>query len=163
MDMANPGQLKPFILYWSNIIRRFPTKSVQFQSAEEKEKVLKEWQRFIAADFNSARFTKRLYNHLIQHCSFIAHYNQGGFYDTYFDNPEDTLKFMKQFDRDQGCISIEYGMKHWLTAEDYQDINTAMVDAIEPYKADLYPRLKQKAKERKLSEMERLKKEIEDL
>ena len=124
---------------------------------------MKDWQRFIAADFSAARFTKRLYNHLIQHCSFIAHYNQGGFYDTYFEDPEDTLRFMKQFDRDSDCISIEYGMKHWLTAEDYSDINAAMVEAMEPYKAGIYPRLKQKARERKLGEIERLKREIRRL
>jgi len=131
--------------------------------AEEKEKVLKDWQRFIAADFNKARFTKRLYNHLIQHCSFIAHYNQGGFYDTYFEDPEDTLKFIKQFDREQGCISIEYGMTYWLNSDDYRDINTAMVELMEPYKSEIYPRLKQKARERKLGEIERLKREIETL
>jgi len=138
-------------------------KSTQFMSAEEKEKVLKDWQRFLAADFDKARFTKRLYEHLIQHCEFIAHYNQGAFYATYFEDPEDTLRFMKQFDRELGCVSVEYGMKYWLTAEDYQDINTAMVEAMEPYKAEIYPRLKQRARERKLGEIERLKVEIEKL
>ena len=54
-------------------------------------------------------------------------------------------------------------MTYWLTAEDYRDINTAMVEAIEPYKADIYPRLKQKAKERKLGEIERLRREIDRL
>ena len=73
------------------------------------------------------------------------------------------MKFMKQFDKEQGCVSIEYGMTYWLTSEDYRDINTAMVEAMEPYKAGIYPRLKQKAKERKLGEIERLKKEIENI
>ena len=138
-------------------------KSTKFMSAEEKEKVLKDWQRFIENDFDKAKFTKRLYNHLIQHCSFIAHYNQGGFYGTYFEDPEGTIKFMKQFDKDQGCISVEYGMKYWLNSEDYGDINTGMVEALEPYKAEIYPRLKQRARERKLGEIERLKREIIEL
>ena len=43
------------------------------------------------------------------------------------------------------------------------DINTAMVEVMEPYKAEIYPRLKQKAKEKKLSEIDRLEKEIERL
>ena len=131
--------------------------------AKEKEKVLKDWQCFIESDFNKAKFTKRLYNHLIQHCSFIAHYNQGGFYDTYFEDPEDTLRFIKQFDAAQGCLSVEYGMTYWLNSDDYRDINTAMVEVMEPYKAEIYPRLKQRARERKLGEIERLKREIEGL
>lgn len=138
-------------------------KDMKFMSAEEKEKVIKDWQRFIENDFDKAKFTKRLYNHLIQHCSFIAHYNQSGFYGTYFEDPEDTMKFIKQFDREHGCVSIEYGMTYWLNNDDYRDINTAMVDAIEPYKANLYPRLKQKAKDKKLVEIERLKREIDEI
>ena len=120
-------------------------------------------ERKTAADFNKARFTKRLYNHLIQHCSFIAHYNQGAFYETYFDDPEDTLRFMKQFDRDQGCVSVEYGMTYWIKNDDYGDINTAMVEAVEPYVSELYPRLKQKAKDKKLAEIEKLKREINEI
>ena len=73
------------------------------------------------------------------------------------------MRFMKQFDRDSGCISIEYGMKHWLLAEDYSDINTAMVEAISPYKSKIYPRLKQKTKERKLAQIKSLMDEIEKL
>ncbi len=136
------------------------TQSTQFMSAEEKEIVLKHWQRFIAADFSKARFTKRPYGHLIQYCSFIAHYNQGAFYDMYFEDPEDTLRFMKQFDKDQGCISLEYGMTYWLKNDDYRNINTTMAEAMEPCKSELYPRLEQKAKERKLAEIEKLKRQI---
>ena len=132
-------------------------------SVEEKEKVLEDWQRFIKSDFDKAKFTKRLYNHLIQHCSFIAHYNQAGFYGSYFEDPQHTIKFLKQFDRDCGCKSTEYGMEYWLTGEDYRDINTAMVESLEPYKADCYLRLKQKTKDIKLRQLEKLKAEIEQL
>ena len=138
-------------------------KSTKFMSAEEKEKVLKDWQRFIESDFNKARFTKPLYNHLIQHCSFIAHYNQGGFYGTYFEDPEDTMRFIKQFDKDKGCISVEYGMTYWLNNDDYRDINTAMVEVMEPYKGALYLRMKRKAKDIKLKQLDKLKAEIEGL
>lgn len=131
--------------------------------SDEKEKVLKDWKRFIESNFDKAKFTKRLYSHLIQHCEFIAHYNQGGFYGTYFEDPEDTLKFIKQFDKSQGCFSVEYGFDYWLNSDDYKDINTAMVEAMEPYKSEIYPRLKQRARERKLGEIERLKREIETL
>lgn len=132
-------------------------------SADEKEKVLRDWQRFIKSDFSQTRFTKALYNHLIQHCSFIAHYNQSGFYGTYFEDPQHTIKFLGQFDRDYGCKSTEYGMEYWLTGEDYRDINTAMVEAFEPYKSEIYPRLKLNAKERKLAQIKGLMKEVEEM
>jgi hypothetical protein len=132
-------------------------------SSAEKEKVLKDWKKFIESDFSRAKFTKKLYNYLTLHCSFIAHFNQQGFYSSYFEDPEDTLKFLKQFDRDYGCKSVEYGMDYWITDEDYRDINSAMVNTFEPYKSEIYPRLKQRAREIKLVEIERLKKEIEKL
>lgn len=138
-------------------------KSTKFMSAEEKGKVLKDWQRFIENDFDKAKFTKRLYNHLIQHCSFIAHYNQGGFYGTYFEDPEDSMKFIKQFDREQGCVSIEYGMTYWLNNDDYRDINTAMVNVFEPYKAKIYSSLKKRAKENKLAQIKSIMKEVEEM
>jgi hypothetical protein len=89
-------------------------KSTRFMTAEEKGKVLKDWQRFIESDFSMAKFTKSLYDHLIQHCSFIAHYNRHGFYSSYFEDPEDTMRFLKQFDKDFACKSVEYGMDYWL-------------------------------------------------
>ena len=138
-------------------------KSTKFMSAAEKEKVLKDWQRFIENDFDKARFTKQLYNHLIQHCSFIAHYNQAGFYGTYFENPERTLGFLKQFDKDHGCKSVEYGMDYWINSEDYRDINTAMIEAFEPCKAEIYPRLRQRARDNKIAQIKTLMKEAEEL
>lgn len=77
--------------------------------------------------------------------------------------PEDTLKFLKQFDKDRGCKSVEYGMDYWIKSEDYRDINTTMVEVMEPYKSEIYPRLRQRARKRKLGEIERLKREIEEL
>ena len=132
-------------------------------TAEEKEKVLKDWQKFIENGFSRAKFTKRLYNHLTLHCSFIAHFCQSGFFSTYFEDPEDTLKFLRQFDGDYGCMSVEYNMDYWIRGEDYNDINTAMVDVFEPYKSEIYPRLKQKAKKKKLGEIEILRKETDNL
>jgi hypothetical protein len=70
------------------------------------------------------------------------------------------MKFIKQFDREQGCVSVEYGMKYWLTGEDYGDINSAMVETMESHKAEIYPRLREKAKEKKLGEIETLKREL---
>lgn len=106
---------------------------VQFMSADEKMRVLKAWKRFLKGGCKFSQFTKALYNHLIQHCSFIAHYNRAGFYSTYFcdnegDNTTEATKFFSQFDRRGPCLSVENGNNGWLFGE-YADINEAMIDA----------------------------------
>ena len=109
---------------------RLPFKDVQFMSAGEKRNVLRAWNRFISNGFKIADFTQALYSHLIQHSNFITHYDRGQFHETYFDRPEDTLRFLDQFDRAKRCQSVENGDSWWLNKEDYADINNAMVDAL---------------------------------
>lgn len=101
-------------------------KDVEFMSAEEKERALKAWKRFIKNGFKWEHFTKALYEHLHLHCSFIAHYDRQGFYQTYFTDPEDTLKFIKQFTTG---VSEEYNATWWLHGE-YVDINEAMCEVV---------------------------------
>jgi hypothetical protein len=98
-------------------------------TAEQKQRVLRAWQRFVDSGFERQQFTRALYNHLILHCSFIAHYDVNGFYAEYFEDSTQTQRFLGQFDRRQGCVSIEMGHTLWLSG-DYSDINNAMVDAI---------------------------------
>ena len=50
-------------------------RDVRFLSAREKELVLKAWVRFLKRGLCWEDFTKRLYEHLHLHCSFVAHYN----------------------------------------------------------------------------------------
>jgi len=99
----------------------------KFMPAAEKSKVLKDWEMFLRSGLEKDKFTKLLYHHLIQHCSFIAHYDIHGFYATYFESGDDTIHFLSQFDTRNGMPkSIEYGMTYWITDEDYYDVNTEM-------------------------------------
>ena len=121
-------------------------KDVKFMSAREKESVFKAWVRFVRNGFRAEDFTNRLYKHLSLHCSFIAHYNQGGFYAVYFTDPQQTLRFLSQFDREKGCVSVEYGMTYWIrggndVTGEYYDLNNAMVDAIAGDLPEIYQRL----------------------
>ena len=128
-------------MYKSNTITALGQFSdATFMSAAQKRNVLRAWLRFVKSGFELRWFTKALYEHLIQHCSFIANYNRGGFYDTYFQQPEATQRFLDQFDRSKGCLSVEYGGGWWLGDDrnEYHDINNAMVDAIQ----DLIPELR---------------------
>ena len=109
-------------------------KDVQFMSAQKKEKVLRQWELFLKSGCEEKRFTKALYEHLIYHCSFIAHYNISGFYSTYFDEGEDTVHFLSQFDNTNGIPkSIEYGMIYWYTDPDYNDLNSEMCRVASKY------------------------------
>jgi hypothetical protein len=40
---------------------------------------------------------------------------------------------------------------YWLTSGEYHDINSEMVSTFEPYKAEIYPQLRQRAREKKLA------------
>jgi hypothetical protein len=107
----------------------------RFMSASEKLKVLRAWTRFLESGCKWSSFTKDLYNHLIQHCSFIAHYNRQGFYSVYFERPTPgTFLFLDQFDPEKSGRSAEYGTTHWLSAEATgADLNAAMREAALPY------------------------------
>ena len=109
-------------------------KDTKFMSAAEKRRVLKQWETFLKYGCKAEHFTKPLYHHLMQHCSFIAHYDRGGFYATYFEEPEDTAHFLSQFDNRNGLPrSVEYGMTYWITDSDYGDINVAMCQVASKY------------------------------
>ncbi|MFA5859757.1 MAG: hypothetical protein WC955_11915 [Elusimicrobiota bacterium] len=147
-------------------------KDVEFMSADEKSKVLKDWDKFWEEITNSydktytdkygntlplpfSKFTDKLYQHLHLHCSFIAHYDRHGFYSTYFESPEDTVKFVKQFDVDLGCVSIEYGGSYWLNG-DYSDLNNAMCEVMNKYKTVLYEKLCSQQKQEELLQAQQL-------
>jgi hypothetical protein len=99
---------------------------VQFMAAAQKITTLRAWVRFLKSGLQFEQFTNSLYNHLIQHCSFIAHYNRAGFYSHYFEAGDSTALFLSQFDSRGPCLSVEYGGHYWLSG-DYEDINRAMI------------------------------------
>lgn len=103
-------------------------KDVRFMSAPEKRRVLGHWARFLEGGLDPRLFTQGLYDHLINHASFIAHFDRGGFSAVYFADPSATQRFLDQFDKSKGCRSVEYGYAGWIDDEDYRDINTALVD-----------------------------------
>jgi len=112
-------------------------KDSQFMSAREKKRVLKDWKRFLESGLMWERFTKGLYEHLINHCSFIAHYDRSGFYDTYFRQGNHMVCFLSQFDQRQAKNdgippSVEYGWTYWAKG-DYEDINRAMIEIAGQY------------------------------
>jgi len=129
-------------------------KDSQFMTAVEKDKVYRHWTAFVKAlakgEASERLFTRDLYNHLIQHCSFIAHYNQGGFFETYFGEPSDVCRFISQFDSTTGAISVEYG-GNWTSRDGYPDINIAMVEVATPLVPEIIAHFQQDAREKDLA------------
>jgi hypothetical protein len=106
-------------------------KTVEFMTAIDKELVLKQWRLFLKGEFRFENFTHQLYDHLHLHCSFIAHYDRGGFFDFYFQNSRNTTAFILQFTNGK---SVEYGGdRGWLTDPDYEDLNQAMCTEMQKY------------------------------
>ena len=110
----------------------------KFMTAREKRRVLRAWRRFIRSGFEWEKFTEATYHHVIQHCSFIAHYDRGGFWDFYFNSdPKHLVRFLNQFGGDKR--SAEYGWTWWLKGPTGADLNQAMCREMEV----IYPALVQ--------------------
>ena len=111
---------------------RYEFRASEFMTVREKELTLKSWVRFLKNGLRFEDFTDRLYRHLHLHCGFIAHYNRLGFYETYFENGEDTVRFLSQFDKRGDSQSVEYGGTWWQSG-DYEDLARAMIEEAAPY------------------------------
>jgi hypothetical protein len=120
----------------------------EFMTGEEKELVLKHWERFLRSGLEPKYFTKKLYHHLINHCGFIAYYDINGFYHTYFDEGDDTVGFLKQFDSSRGCPPAESYLTFWVNYPGMNDINNAMIDVAAKYIPALVQSAEKKQKER---------------
>ena len=68
----------------------------EFSTSEDKAKFVKHFINFVKKDFPISMFNKKFYNRLSMTFGHIAHYNQGGFYDTFFTNTSDKVNFLKQ-------------------------------------------------------------------
>ena len=135
-------------------MKQYAFRDSEFMSAREKLLVLKAWVRFLKNGLRREDFSDRLYRHLINHCGFIAHYSRAGYYATYFENGEDTTRFLSQFDKRGECRSVEYEGS-WFDGE-YEDLRRAMIEEASGYIPALMEQASAKAKEADLAEARRL-------
>ncbi len=126
-------------------MKQYAFSDSEFMSAREKALVQKAWVRFLKNGLREEDFSDRLYKHLINHCGFIAHYSRAGYYATFFENGEDTIRFLSQFDKRGECRSVEYGASWWLNG-DYEDLNGAMIEEASRYIPSLLEQASAKAK-----------------
>jgi len=122
-------------------MKNYSFSSVEFLTADEKMKILKNWIIFLKALANGEqmkmtidkygneipiaflKFTDRIYKHLSLHCGFIAHYNRFGFFSTYFNGDETNLHTFFE------------NIESW---GDYEDITNAMLAEYEEMKNTIF-------------------------
>jgi len=98
----------------------------QWSSAEDKEKFAAQFRKFVAGDFNRKDFPKWFYSRLSNAFGHIAHFNQGGFYDTFFMNARDKLQFIVQT-LEWSChgdpaftyCDVERDLQQWIRERDF--------------------------------------------
>lgn len=98
----------------------------KWMSAEQKYKVLRDWQGFIRNGFQYEDFSDALYQHLIRHASFIAHFNRHTFWQVYFNNTFGYFaRFINQFGGD--LRSAELAFDDWMESRTGSDLNAALI------------------------------------
>lgn len=69
--------------------------ATKFSAVADKEKFERQFKAFVLSDFAASKFPKWFYTRLSMCFGHIAHYNQGGFYSTFFESTKDKLRFLK--------------------------------------------------------------------
>lgn len=95
-----------------------PTK---WDTAEQKAKFANQFVKFLQSNFNYSKFPKWFYTRLSMTFGHIAHYDRNGFFNTFFMNPNDKVKFIKYTldSHSSGdpsyCYSdVETAVKQWI-------------------------------------------------
>lgn len=116
--------------------------ATQWDTEADKEKFVRQFKAFVESDFAKSKFPKWFYTRLSMTFGHIAHYNQGGFYETFFGNLADKVCFLEQT-LQCGCYGspaftycdCEREIQEWLqaqgTLEKYQAQFSAAAEASE--------------------------------
>ncbi len=98
-----------------------PTK---WQTAQDKAAFAKQFVRFVQSDFAAKHFTEKFYQRLSNTFGHIAHYNRGGFWDTFFTDTADKVRFLEMIlqwswygDPAWTFGDVERALQAWLKAD----------------------------------------------
>lgn len=78
----------------------------QWDSAEQKAKFANQFVRFVESDFKNTLFPNWFYNRLSMTFGHIAHYNQLGFYETFFTTTADKVEFLAISAGERGLYAL---------------------------------------------------------
>ncbi len=91
--------------------------ATQWEGADQKAKFARQFIAFVESDFAKDKFPVWFYRRLSMTFGHIAHFNQHGFFETFFTSTEDKVKFLRQTVR-HTC----YGDPAWT----YSDVEKAL-------------------------------------
>jgi hypothetical protein len=96
----------------------------QWDTAEDKVRFATQFVRFVESDFAAKHFTDKFYRRLSNTFGHIAHYNRGGFWDTFFTTSADKVQFLEQTlqhpcygDPAWTYSDVERALQAWLRAD----------------------------------------------
>lgn len=89
----------------------------QFSSAADKAKFANQFVRFVESGFKETIFPKWFYTRLSMTFWNIAHYNQAGFYGTWFTTVSDQIRFLQNT-----CRGGQYGSAAFTFCDVERDI-----------------------------------------
>ena len=112
----------------------------QWDTIADKEKFEKQFKKFVLGGMQEKDFPKWFYSRLSMCFGHIAHYNQGGFYATWFNNTDSKAKFLENALRHTCCgdpafvySDVERVLQQWIREngllKEYQDISRAKQEA----------------------------------
>jgi hypothetical protein len=98
-----------------------PTK---WDTAEDKVAFAKQFVGFVRSEFAAKHFTDKFYRRLSNTFGHIAHYSRAGFWDTFFTNTADKVRFLEQTlqypcygDPAWTYSDVERALQKWLQAD----------------------------------------------
>jgi hypothetical protein len=97
----------------------------QWDTAADKVLFAEQFVQFVQSDFNFRHFTDKFYRRLSNTFGHIAHYNRGGFWDTFFRTTHDKVRFL-EWTLQHPCYGdptwtysdVERALQAWLKTED---------------------------------------------
>jgi hypothetical protein len=98
-----------------------PTK---FDTADDKAWFANQFVRFLESGFDQRHFTERFYRRLSNTFGHIAHFNRGGFWETFFTTTGDKVKFLELTlrhpcygDASWTYSDVERSLQSWLAVD----------------------------------------------
>ena len=102
-----------------------PTK---WETAKDKAAFANRFVRFVESDFAAEHFTEKFYRRLSNTFGMIAHYNRGGFWETFFTTAADKVRFLQMTiqwpcygDPAWTYSDVERALRAWLRADGMLD------------------------------------------
>lgn len=126
--------------------------ATKWDTVADKEKFAKHFKAFVQSDFAESKFPKWFYTRLSMTFGHIAHYNQTGFYDTFFTATADKVRFLNMCIQ-YGCYGdptwtysdVEQHLRAWLKAEKVLErYQKQLADEVEVRERSQLARLKAK-------------------